>query len=201
MALSIATLNSLLQTNITTLIPTAATGISFIEFTLGIATGVINGTVGSTFTTVDTGQISNPGNGLGTGITGLNQTTLSSLIYNNCYAGWNSAGVQLLNITDGIAESVVTHFGSATLTSTHSPVWQGTGVVSFSSSSMSSTVMASGIQSATTFIGTYWASLSTYIASAIVTHVKSNGSGSVTITGTPPGSPTSGSGTGSGTIS
>jgi len=199
MALSIAELNTLLQTNITNRV--LSNGISFIEFTTGIATGVINGTVGSTFTTVDTGQISNPGIGSGTGITGLDQTTLSNLIFNNCYVGWDSAGVQLLNITDGIAESVVTHFGSATLTSTHSPVWQGTGIVSFTSSSMSHTVMSSGIQSATTFIGTHWASFSTYIASAIVTYVKSNGSGSVIITGTPPGSPTSGSGTGSGTIS
>jgi len=202
MALSVSVLDGLLQTNLQSRLAPynfGVPGISFTDFTHAVAFGIVTNIVGSTFITVDTGSVAGSGVGAGVGIVGLNQAALSSLIYANCSSLWGTTGVRLQDFTDAIAQSVVTHLLAATLTSTHSPVYAGTGVVSFALSSMNQSAMASSIQNANTFNGPLWSRWCTAIANGVVSHIKSVGTGIVTITGS--GSGGSGSGSGTGVVS
>jgi hypothetical protein len=206
MALVANVLNGLLQTAMAAKFAPYNNGVvgpQFVNFSTALSAGINTGIVGSTFNTVDVGSVANPGTGVGLAITGLSTSTLSTLMYNNCYTAFgNSAGVRLQDLTDAISASVVTHLAQAVFTSTHTPVYTGTGVVSFALSSMNSGTMALAIKNAAPlFTGLQWLNLCNSVASAIVTHIKAVGTGVVVITGAAPPSPVPGAGVGTGVVS
>lgn len=205
MSLIASVLTGLIQTSLTTKLAPYNGGVlgpQFVNFTTALGDGINSGIVGSTFTTSDTGSVTNPGAGTGSSITGLVSSTLSTSMYDNCVTLFGSAGARLHDITDAIAESLITHLANAVLTSTHTPVYTGTGVVSFSTSSMDPAVMSLFISTAApAFTGIHWVNFCNAVSNGVVSHIKSVGSGSVVITGVAPPSPVPGAGVGSGVVS
>jgi hypothetical protein len=198
MALSGAALGALIDSN---LAAAGAIGSNRTVFSNAVGNGIVNHIVGKSFTTTDVGTIPGTGAGIGTGITGLADANMTSLALSTM----SSTGSNAFNLMDAIMRAVVTHLSSsATLTSTHSPVFAGSGIVDVGSipvviAGMQGTILAE-LNSAGA-IGVNRSNLSLAIATGVVTEILSAGTGTVTITGSPSGIPVGGGGVGAGVIS
>jgi len=198
MALSSSTLANLIDSNLQNL---GANGSNRTAFCQAVAKGIIDSIVGKQFTTVDTGQVSGIGTGIGLGIQNLdsNNMTTSSLSF------MPSTGVNAEPLFQAINEAVVSHLATqATLTTTHNPVFSGTGLVVVGSITVTASEMSNNIAAELTLAGANGSNksvLSNAIAQGIVSNIISNGTGLVTITGSPIGIPAPGSGVGVGVIS
>lgn len=206
MALSGSTLSSLIQAN---LAGKGFTGVQLTAFSNGLGNGIVNGTTGLLlFTTADVGTIPGTGTGSGTGVLGLSQANISSLAYTTGQGFWssfqnNGPGIKWQDLCDAVAAAVVTHFSAAaTLTSTHSPVFAGTGsVVAYSGVTVP--VMKGTIVAASPGSWATWRmpELAEAIATGVVTELLSHAPAStVTISGSPAGVPVPGGGSGSGVV-
>jgi len=206
MALSGSALSGLIQSELS---GKGFTGVQLTPFCNALGNGIVDATTGIlTFTTTDTGTIPGTGTGSGTGVLGLSESNISSLAYNTGQGFWasfqnNGPGIKWQDVCDAVATAVVAHFTSAaTLTSTHSPVFAGTGLVTAYAGvaipAMKATIVAAAPGS--------WASwrmpeLAEAIATGVVTELLSHTPASaVTITGSPAGIPVPGAGTGSGVV-
>lgn len=191
MPLSSITLGSLIDTN---LINKRAVGSNRTIFSNAIAKGIVNSIVGSTFTTSDTGT-GTGGTGTGTGITGLNSTVM----INNALSTMISTGTNAQPMMDAIMNAVITHLGSATLTTVNPAVGNGTGTVNIGTFSTNILNMKTNIQTELENIGAVGvnrSNLSLSIATGIVNELLASGTGTVTISGGVGGGSTSGTGTG-----
>jgi len=176
-------------------------GSRLMDFTDAVGNGGQSHVVGKAFTTTDTGTIPGTGSGTGTGITGLIAATISSLIFAASSAIFGQFGSRLMDVTDSVGDAAVAELALALLTSTHSPVFAGSGVVDIGSIPVVAAAWGSAIQAAApSFLGGQWPNFAQALGEQ-ATHVLANGTGSVTITGSPTGAPVPGVGTGSGTIS
>ncbi len=201
MSLSAGTLGSLIDANLAGF---GASGSNRTIFANKVAAGIVMSIVGKPFATSDTGLVPGVGAGSGTGITGLSSSAMSSV----AVATLISTGANAQKLMDAIMNATVSHLGSATLTSTHSPVFLGTGTVTVGSIVVVIPEMASNIQTQLSGAGANGANLANLclaIATGVCTGILSSGTGTVTITGTftgstPPG-PLPGSGSGVGVIS
>jgi hypothetical protein len=159
------------------------------------------------FMTADTGTIPGTGSGSGTGVLGLNMSNISSLAFTTGQGFWaahqnNGPGVKWQDLCDAVATAVVAHFATATLTSVHSPVFTGVGVVT-AYSGVSVPVMKAAIVAAAPGSWAAWRmpELAEAIATGVVTELLSHTPAStVTISGSPTGVPVPGAGTGSGVV-
>lgn len=206
MALSGSALSGLIQANLSS---KGFTGTQLVPFCNALGNGIVDGTTGLLmFTTADTGTIPGTGSGTGTGVLGLSNANISSIAYTTGQGFWssfqnNGPGIKWQDLCDAVADAVVTHFSSAaTLTSTHSPVFAGTGMVT-AYSGVSVPVMKGTIVAASP---PSWAAhrmpeLAEAIATGVVTELLSHSPAStVAISGSPSGTPVPGAGSGSGVV-
>jgi hypothetical protein len=206
MALSGSALSALIQTE---LAGKGFTGVQLTNFSNALGNGIVTATSGILlFTTADTGTIPGTGTGSGTGVLGLNMANISSLAFSTGQGFWasfqnNGPGIKWQDLCDAVATAVVAHFSAAaTLTSTHSPVFAGTGIVT-AYSGVSVPVMKAAIVAAAPGSWASWRmpELAEAIATGVVTELLTHASAStVTITGSPTGVPVPGAGTGSGVV-
>lgn len=199
MALSVSAWSSSLQAK---LAAKGFTGTKTADFALAVATGSVAQIVGKPFATMDVGLTPGSGIGNGTGITGLSVSAISSLIFSTASGLFGSSGPKLQDLCDAVAEACVEQLGLATLTSTHTPVYLGSGTIVVGSIPIIANQMANAIQAgAPSFIGPQWPNLAQAIAVGQATGILTSGSGSVTIVGAPTGIPVPGAGAGVGVIS
>jgi len=177
------------------------TGPNLMDFTDAVGIGSTTHVVGKAFVTVDVGLTAGSGSGIGTGITGIVGATVASAIFSDAVAAFGQSGPSLQDICDAIGQALVTEMGSASLTSTHSPVFLGAGTITAGSITVSGSPWGSSVQSAApSFIGPSWADFAGAIGTGSASGFSS-ATGSVVISGAPPPFPAPGGGSGSGTIS
>lgn len=104
-------------------------GPELMTFTNAVGNGTQNHLVGKPFATIDTGLISGMGTGFGVGLTGIIGATISALAFSMATGFFGQSGPNLMDVTDGFGDMVVFMASQATLSSNHTPVFQGTGVV------------------------------------------------------------------------
>ena len=182
MALSPSVLSGLIKTN---MMSYGAHGSNLQKFCDGIASGILLPIIGTSFTTNDTGLISNSGTGTGVGITGLSPSAMVSL----ALADMSSQGVNAPNMMQAIMDGTVTHLSTAaTLSSTDTQVYSGTGMIVVGSIVVTVSGMSSSIDTALQSQGANGSNrtkLAHAIATGIVTNILSSGTGTLTINGTP----------------
>lgn len=177
-----------------------ASGSNLQKFCDGVAQGILTPIIGTSFMTNDSGLISNNGTGTGMGITGLSASTMTSLALADMFHTGSNASKLMQAIMDG----TVTHLSTAaTLMSTDTQVYSGTGMIIIGSIVVTISGMSSSIDSSLSSQGANGANrthLAHAIATGIVTNILSSGTGTLTITGTPALPMIPGSDTGVGTI-
>ena len=196
MSLSAAALGSLIDTNLSGF---GATGYNRTIFSNAVAAGIVMSIIGKSFATLDVGSVAGSGSGSGVGLVGMNPTNMTGI----AIGVMPTTGVNANPLMTAIMNAVVTHLTTATLTSTHAPVFAGTGTVVTGSIPVSIPEMAGNIDSQLGLAGAAGSNrtiLSTAIATGIVTEILASATGTVTITGSPSGPPSGGSGSGSGVI-
>lgn len=147
------------------------------EFTLAVATGVINTSLGLT------GQINSPaniGSSSGVGIT-ISDFNISNQIKIECVAAFGQEGPVLQQFTDAVGEATQEHFALAALTS------DTNGSAIFPAFLGVKSAMATAIENAApTFAGTFWPDFCQAIANGICDEIGNNGTGTLSgATGTP----------------
>ena len=197
MALSASTLGSLIDANLSGF---GATGYNRTIFSNAVAAGIVMSIVGKSFATTDVGTVPGTGVGSGTGIVGLSSPNMVSV----AIAAMPSTGVNANPLMQAIMNAVVSHLAaSATLTSTHTPVFAGTGTIVVGSIPVIIAEMSGNIDSQLSGAGAVGVNrtvLSNAIATGIVTEILAAGTGTVTISGSPGGVPSPGGGSGTGVI-
>jgi hypothetical protein len=197
MALSGSALGALIDANLSS---AGAIGANKTVFSNALGNGIVNHILGKGFVTADTGTTPGSGNGIGVGIVGLTSANMVT----TAIGVMSSTGTNAIPMMQAIMDAVVTHLATATLTSTHSPVVIGTGAITVGTITVTTPGMDGTISAALTGAGATGSNapnLSLAIATGIVTEILAAGTGSVVITGPPPGTPVPGSGAGIGTIS
>jgi len=184
-------------------------GTQLTNFCNAIGMGVVGALKGSlTFTTADVGTVPGTGIGSGSGIKGMNVSNISSLIYSTGNGAWASQqrdgpGVEWMNFCTKVATAINTHLMStAILTSTHTPVFAGVGTVLAYSGVTASAVKSSIIAAAPgSWASTKFPDLANAVATGLMTELLGHSPiDTVTIVGSPTGSPSPGSGSGSGIV-
>ena len=176
------------------------------DFTDAVGNGSQSHVVGKSFDTIDTGLTIGSGSGTGIGITAIPPSLVASQIYSTAVAAFGQAGSRLNDICQAIASTLVSQMALATLTSTHTPVFLGSGIVTPGSIPVVGSGWGSAIQSASSFAGSRWPDFSHAIGVGCAAGFDT-ATGMVTITGAWSGAPplppggTPGAGTGSGTLS
>lgn len=141
MALSASTLGSLIAANLTT---EGANGSNKVIFANAVAAGIVMSIVGKAFATTDTGTVPGNGTGSGTGIVGLSSSNMTS----TGVAALPTTGVNAEPMMRAIMMATQSHLASAaTLSSTHTPVYEGSGTVVVGSIPVSISEMAGNISS------------------------------------------------------
>jgi hypothetical protein len=196
--LSAFTLSNLIEDNLAT--NYNANGYNLQKFCNAVATGIVMSIAGKSFTTSDVGTVPGTGTGSGTGIAGLSSATMQNMALYLMISQGPNAGLLMKAIMD----SVVTHLESATLTSSDTPVYLGTGTVVVGSIGVNASEMSNNITNqfvAQGAMGPNYPNLSDAIGTAIVNNILNAGTGTLSITGSPSGPTSPGTGSGSGTIS
>ena len=159
--------------------------------------------VGKGFTTTDAGTVSGTGSGTGTGITGVPAGPLSTAIFAALVLAFGSSGVDLPTITDALSDALAAQLALTSLSSSHSPVYIGTGIVDVGSIAVDAGAWGTAIESlgiTSGLLGDDWPDFATEAASEMASAIIAGGTGSVTISGSGDNSGSS-VGVGSGTIS
>ena len=182
-------------------------------FSSAIGNGIVTALSGQlTFTTADTGTTPGAGVGIGTGITGMNISNISSLIQSTGNTAWapyqnNGPGVEWAGFCTKIANAINTYVkANATLTSTDTPVFLGTGTVLHYAGVSAAAVKSAIVAAAPSrWASTQFPNLANAVATGLMTELLGHSpTDTVTITGsftgpTPPG-PIPGAGSGSGIV-
>lgn len=185
-------------------------GTRLMDFTDAVGKGSVNHVVGKPFVTTDTGLTIGAGVGTGVGLSGFAAPDIATSIFTLAFGAFGYFGIRLQDICDAIGQSCVAQMALATLTSTHTPVFLGVGIVNPGSVGVTQSGWGSSVQSEGNdvgFIGSRWPDFASAIGAGQGIHVGADATGSVAITGVwsglpplPPGG-TPGVGVGAGTIS
>lgn len=171
------------------------------DFCNAVGNGSVNHVVGKQFTTTDVGSTPGSGNGSGTGINGLVQSNISNSIYAKCVSTFGQFGSKLQDFCDAVASACISEMAKATLSSTHSPVFLGSGVVDIGSIAVVGADWGLAIESAApSFLGSQWPNMAKAMGEGQADEILASGTGTVTISGSG-GTPVPGVGTGTGNIS
>lgn len=198
MALSASILSGLIQSN---LVAVGANGSNLSKFCDAVAKGIVESIVGKAFVTADVGTVPGIGTGIGVGILGLSSSTMKS----TALSLMHSVGVNADKLMQAIMAATVSHLSSAaSLASTDTPVFLGTGTIVIGSITITSVEMSGNIDSELIGVGAKGVNrteLATAIGTGVASNILSSGTGTLVITGTPTGVPVPGSGSGIGVIS
>ena len=179
------------------------TGSRLFNFCNTVGSGSAMSVIGKSFSTVDVGTAPGAGVGMGTGIQGLSASIIKNQIYSECVSAFGQSGTRLMDFANAVSKACVEQMGKATLSSTHTPVFLGSGTITPGSIKVSASEWGSNIQSAGAGImnGTKWASFAKALGKGQALNILSMGTGTVTISGSPAGTPSPGAGSGTGVIS
>ena len=177
-------------------------GTQLITMASAVGIGSFMSLVGKPFTTKDTGMVTGVGVGAGVGIIGVTKSVISAAVFQECAASFGTVGEKLKDFCDGIGAGLEAEIQMATLTSQHTLIFAGTGVVDPGSIPVSGSEWSSNIISSSAFGGSKWPSTAKAIGKGCATSFGT-ASGQVTIAGAPitPPPPSPGSGAGTGVIS
>lgn len=178
-------------------------GTSVPSFAMAVGDGSITPIIGAPFTTTDIGTVPGAGVGTGVGLTGPVDSLIAQAIFVGLVSKFGSAGDSLLDITDSVAGAFVAELALATLTSTHTPVFAGSGTIVVGSISVPASAIADMIEQsgvASGFLGDSWPDIAEVVGQEFSSGLAL-ATGSVVIAGAPTGTPAPGAGTGSGSIS
>jgi hypothetical protein len=178
-------------------------GTSVPSFAMAVGDGSITPIIGAPFTTTDIGTVPGAGVGTGVGLTGPVDSLIAQAIFVGLVSKFGSAGDSLLDITDSVAGAFVAELALATLTSTHTPVFAGSGTIVVGSISVPASAIADMIEQsgvASGFLGDSWPDIAEVIGQEFSSGLAL-ATGSLVIAGAPTGTPAPGAGTGSGSIS
>lgn len=171
------------------------------DFTDAVGLGSALHLIGKPFTTVDVGLTPGAGVGTGTGISGLDAFTIGDQIFSNCVEAFGQSGSVLLDFCRIIGASCVSQMGTATLTSTHAPVYLGQGSINAGTVIVIPQLWGLSILTqGASLQGSQWPNFANAIGMGMGTNVLNSGSGTVDIVGGG-GPPVLGAGVGAGTIS
>lgn len=177
------------------------TGKDLDKFSMAYGNGSADYVTGKSFMTDDVGEVSGSGTGMGVGITGLSSGTITTNIYGLSVGYFGQAGKDLFDICNAMGETCVEQMALAMLSSTDSPVYEGTGTIVVGSIAVVGGPWGDMIQSdAPDFIGDQWPNFANAIGQGQAEEIVAAGTGTLTITGSGSGSG-GGTGTGVGTIS
>lgn len=197
MSLSASVLGGLIDSNLAS---AGAHGINRTKFCDAVARGIVESIVNQTFTTADVGLVPGAGTGMGTGMTSLD----SSMMTSTALATMTRQGINAFKLMNAIMTAVVSHLSSASsLASVDTPVFSGVGTVVIGSWSITKSLMESNIKTELQNVGAHGINtpnLSKAIATGIVTNILADGTGTLTITGSPFTTPSPGTGSGTGII-
>lgn len=179
-------------------------GSELMQFTDATAKGTESHLVGKPFSTIDTGLIPGIGVGTGVGLMGILSTSISALAFVVATQSFGQSGENLMDLTDGFGDMVVSMMSGVTLSSNHSIVFQGTGLITPGSIPVVGTSWGDEIRDASSFSGESWGDLAGALGEGGAIGVMS-ATGQVTISGAftgpvPPG-PVAGLGVGMGSLS
>lgn len=163
--------------------------------------GIDDSLIGGTFATVDVGTVPGAGVGIGTGLTNVTDSGVSSLIFTELAAAFGGGGSNLPDLCDAAGGAFAAEVALATLSSTHSPVFSGTGTIVggvIPVAPQGPAIEVAGI--ANGMLGSHWGDTANAIGDAFTTALLS-ASGEVTISGSSSGETSGGGGTGTGTVS
>lgn len=176
-------------------------GSALMDFTDAVAGGSVDHVVGQPFATTDAGSVSGGGVGAGVGIVGISDSLVSSSIFADSVASFGQAGSRLQDMCDAIGSALVSQMGLATLSSTHAPVFAGSGMVTPGSIPVVGPAWGSAIEGAApSFMGSEWGNFASAIGNGCAS-AFTTATGVVAIAGSPSGDVSGGAGVGSGTIS
>lgn len=172
------------------------------KFTGAVGQGSATHSTGKAFATTDVGTIPGNGIGSGTGITVSGATATTNIFALASAAGFH--GSRLYDVCDACGQAFQEEYAQASLASVDSPVFLGTGTIVVGSIAVVGAAWSSLIQSlgaGQNFIGSKWPDFAQALGTGQAMAVLSAGTGTLTIVGSPSGTPASGSGAGSGTMS
>lgn len=179
-------------------------GSELTKFCTVVGNGCVTAVVGKAFVTTDAGTTPNAGTGTGVGISGVVKAVIVAEMQVQALAeGYEQVTPEFTDVADAIATALISELAKASLSSTHAPVYLGVGTINPGSITVSASTWASAMEAAGVgqgLIGSRWPNFCRVVAKGCVKGMLS-GTGTVTIIGTPPGSPVPGVGVGSGTIS
>lgn len=169
-------------------------GANLASFCLAIGNGSVMSLVGRGFDTIDTGASSGSGVGVGVGLLGVSGSFVSKQIQAAYLFEFGSMGKSLPDIADAIGQALELELKKATLTSQHTPVYAGVGMIIPGSINVVAGAWADNIKSAgPTFQGADWPRLCKVIAQGCVAGMKlATGQVSITGSGSMPPVPVSG---------
>lgn len=210
MALSGAALSALIKTELQDI---GFSGVELDNFSNALGNGIVDGSSGIlTFTTADVGNVPGNGVGSGTGVTGMVESSMAGVIFSTGQGFWssfqnNGPGVKWQDLCDAVSAAVVAHFSAAaTLTSTHSPVFDGVGTVTVYAG-VTIPVMKAAIEAAApaSWLSHRFPELAEAVATGVVTELTTHSPADVvaisgTFTGSTPPGPVPGAGSGSGVV-
>jgi len=150
-----------------------------------VGIGTIDALIGLAFTTTDNGNITGAGSGSGIGVLGVDSSALSNAILSAMATAFGQAGPDLADYCDAAAQSLAAELALATLTSTHGPVYAGSGNIDVGSLMPVGTLISSGIfleGVAAGLLGDSWADVADVIGPEFADEISASGTGTVTIT-------------------
>lgn len=103
-------------------------GPKLFDFCETIGAGSVSSIVGKPFTTIDVGLTIGPGVGTGIGLIGIIPSLVQTGILGLAAAA-GMVGPKIIDVADAVAQTMVSEMALATLSSTHTPVFLGSGVV------------------------------------------------------------------------
>jgi hypothetical protein len=164
-------------------------GVNLSVMSLALGSGSVMSVVGKTFETTDTGTGSGAGVGAGVGITGVTAPDVSLALKAAYLQEFGMMGTTFPDIADAVSQGLEQQLSLATLTSAHSPVYAGTGVLNLGSIPVSASEWASNVQNlAPVLVGHDWPRFCSVIGKGC-TQPFSKATGMVVIAGAGPPPP------------
>ncbi len=174
------------------------------DFSDSVGNGSASHVVGKPFDTIDTGLTPGTGVGTGDGISGFTAPDVADAIFAAAVGFFGQAGPKLQDICDAVGQTCEAQMALAMLSSSHGPVFSGSGEITPGSVMIVPAGWGSSIEgegSGVGFEGIKWPQFAEALGKQ-AGPILASGTGTVTISGSivGPPPPVPGAGSGSGTI-
>jgi hypothetical protein len=161
------------------------------SFAAAIGTGSVLSLVGKTFSTSDMGSTASAGVGVGIGLTGVSSATIKGAMMLEALSKGFTPTTQQSDVFEAVGDALVTELAIASLTSTHTPVYVGTGTIDVGSIMVTASEWGGNIESTGAGLGMSgdkWPDFAAVLGKGCVAGMAT-AAGNVVITGVPPGTP------------